>query len=256
MSKYNELSLDEKIIQIAEWIANSKHLVAFTGAGISTESGIPDFRGPDGLWTRRDKGLPPPKMEKSWSEVQPNSGHLALVELQNMGLLKFIISQNVDGLHLISGIKSELLAELHGNSNLMICLSCNKKMTHEESGWDKNKWGAGYRTSLVKESQPTCPHCKGRIISSVVNFGDPLPEEDYWNSQQHSELADVYLIIGSSLVVFPAADLPELARKNAAKMVLINMGQTPYDNLVDIKIEERIGDVITKIVSQVKEYHG
>lgn len=253
MSRYNDLSLDEKINQIAKWITNSKHLVAFTGAGISTESGIPDFRGPDGLWTRRDKGLPPPKMEKSWSQVQPNSGHLALVELQNIGLLKFIISQNVDGLYLISGIKPELLAELHGNSNLMVCLSCNKKMTHEESGWNKSIWGDGYRTNPVKESQPTCPHCKGRIISSVVNFGDPLPEEDYWNSQQHSELADVYLIIGSSLVVFPAADLPELARKNNAKMVLINMGETPYDDLVDIKIEEKIGGIITKIVSQVKE---
>ena len=116
--------IQEKINQIAKWIANSKHLVAFTGAGISTESGVPDFRGPDGVWTRRDKGLPPPKMEKEWSEVTPNRGHLALVELQNIGLLKFLISQNVDGLHLMSGIKPEILAELHGNSKLMVCLSC------------------------------------------------------------------------------------------------------------------------------------
>ncbi|MCK5045454.1 MAG: hypothetical protein KAS22_02675 [Candidatus Heimdallarchaeota archaeon] len=253
MSKYNELSLDEKIIQIAEWIANSKHLVAFTGAGISTESGIPDFRGPDGVWTRRDKGLPPPKMKKSWSEIQPNSGHLALVELQNMGLLKFLITQNVDGLHLISGIKADLLAELHGNSNFMVCLSCNKKMTYEEADWDKSRWGPGYRTSSVNEFQPTCPNCEGRIISSVVNFGDPLPEDDFLKSHEHSDQADVYLIIGSSLVVTPAADLPELARKNNAKTILINMGQTPYDELVNIKIEEKIGGVITKIVSQVKE---
>ncbi|NHJ32367.1 MAG: hypothetical protein FK732_05860 [Asgard group archaeon] len=256
MSKNNEQSLEEKINQITEWIANSKHLVAFTGAGISTESGIPDFRGPDGVWTRRDKGLPPPKMKKSWSEVEPNRGHLALVELQNMRLLKFLITQNVDGLHLISGIKPELLAELHGNSNLMVCLSCNKKMTYDEAKWDKDRWGSGYRTSPVNEFQPTCPHCKGRIISSVVNFGDPLPEEDYRKSQQHSELADVYLIIGSSLVVYPAADLPELARKNNAKLVLINMGETPYDELVDIKIEEKIGGVITKIISQVKDLLG
>jgi len=220
MSKYNELSLDEKISQIAEWVANSKHLVAFTGAGISTESGIPDFRGPDGVWTRRDKGLPPPKMKK---------------------------------LHLISGIKPDLLAELHGNSNFMVCLSCNKKMTYEEADWDKSRWGPGYRTSSVNEFQPTCPNCDGRIISSVVNFGDPMPEDDFLKSQEHSDQADVYLIIGSSLVVTPAADLPELARKNGAKLVLINMGETPYDDLVDIKIEEKIGGVITKIVSQVKE---
>lgn len=253
MSKYNELSLDEKIIQIAEWISNSKHLVAFTGAGISTESGIPDFRGPDGVWTRRDKGLPPPKMKKSWSEVKPNSGHLALVELQNMGLLKFLITQNVDGLHLISGIKPDHLAELHGNSNFMVCLSCNKKMTYEEADWDKSRYGPGYRTSTVNEFQPACPNCDGRIISSVVNFGDPLPEDDFLKSHEHSGQADVYLIIGSSLVVTPAADLPELARKNNAKTILINMGETPYDDLVDIKIEEKIGGVITKIVSQVKE---
>ncbi|MBY8995628.1 MAG: hypothetical protein KGD59_13845, partial [Candidatus Heimdallarchaeota archaeon] len=165
-------------------------------------------------------------------------------------------TQNVDGLHLISGIKPDLLAELHGNSNLMVCLSCNKKMTYEEAGWDKSRCGASYRTSTVNEFQPTCPNCEGRIISSVVNFGDPLPEEDFLKSQEHSEIADVYLIIGSSLVVTPAADLPELARKNNAKTILINMGQTPYDELVDIKIEEKIGAVITKIVSQVKDIHG
>ncbi len=256
MNTYNNLSLEEKISEIAKWVANSKYLVAFTGAGISTESGIPDFRGPDGVWTRRDKGLPPPKMEKSWSQVRPNRGHLALVELQNIGLLKFLISQNTDGLHLLSGIKPKLLAELHGNGSLMICLSCNEKMTYEEAGWDKNLWGPGYRTSRVMVGQPTCPHCSGRIISSVVNFGDPLPEEDFRHSQMHSKKADVYLIIGSSLVVTPAADLPDLAIRNNAKLVLINMGQTPYDNLVDIKIEEKIGDVITKIVSQVKEILG
>jgi NAD-dependent SIR2 family protein deacetylase len=256
MSKYNDLSLEEKINQIAEWVANSKHLVAFTGAGISTESGIPDFRGPDGVWTRRDKGLPPPKMEKPWSQVQPNRGHLALVELQNMGLLKFLITQNTDGLHLVSGIKPEHLAELHGNGSYMVCLSCNEKMTYEEAGWVKNKWGPGYRTGRTSELQPTCPHCEGRIISSVVNFGDPLPEEDFGNSRKHSEQADVYLIIGSSLVVTPAADLPDLSRKNNGKLILINMGETPYDELVDIKIEEKIGGVITKIVSRVKELLG
>ena len=108
-----KLSLEEKLDLIAEWIANSKHLVAFTGAGISTESGIPDFRGPDGVWTRRDKGLPPPKMKKAWSEVGPNEGHMVLVELQNMGLLKFLITQNTDNLHRQSGIDPDKISELH-----------------------------------------------------------------------------------------------------------------------------------------------
>lgn len=252
MDNRTEQSLEEKINQIADWIVNSKHLVAFTRACISTESGVPDFRGPDGAWTRRDKGLPPPKMKKDWDEVRPNKGHLALVELQNLGLLKFLISQNVDGLHLISSIKPELIAELHGNSKLMICLSCDKKISHEEDKWDKRYWGAGYRTNPTRDGQPTCPHCEGRIISSVVNFGDPLPDEDYYKSRVHSELADVYLILGSSLVVFPAADLPELARKKGAKTILINVGETPFDNLVAIKIEDKIGDILTRIVERVK----
>ena len=119
------MSLEEKIELAAEWIAKSKHFVAFTGAGISTQSGIPDFRGPDGVWTRRDKGLPPPKMKKAWSEIHPNEGHLVLLELQKMGLLKFLITQNTDNLHRQSGIYHDTISELHGNGTLMKCLSCD-----------------------------------------------------------------------------------------------------------------------------------
>lgn len=248
----NNISLEEKIRLIAEWIAKSKHLVAFTGAGISTESGIPDFRGPNGVWTRRDKGLPPPTMKKSWSEIKPNIGHYSLVDLYELGLLTFLITQNTDNLHRESGIKEEMLSELHGNGKLMVCTSCNKKMTYKEAGWDKALYGHGYRTSAVKKGQPLCPNCNGRLISSVVNFGDPLPEEEYQLAYEHSEKADVYLIVGSSLVVSPAADLPVLAMKNNAKTILLNKGKTPLDSKVDIKIEENIGQVLPKIVEEVK----
>lgn len=247
-------NLEEKITKIAEWIAQAEHLVAFTGAGISTESGLPDFRGPNGVWTRKEKGLPPPRSAVPWHQVQPNKGHLALVELQNMGLLKFVISQNVDNLHLQSGIKPSKIAELHGNSTLMICLSCKKKMTYAEAGWDKKIWGAGYRTTPVKEGQPKCPSCHGRIISSVVNFGDPLPDEDYRLAKEHAQKADVFLIIGSSLVVTPAANLPLYAiRKKEARVILLNIGKTPLDDGVDIKIEEKVGGLLTKIVEKVKQ---
>ena len=165
----------DQIELAAQWIANSKRLVAFTGAGISTESGLPDFRGPDGVWTRRDKGLPPSRSKKPWHLVDPNPAHLALVELQELDLLTFLISQNVDNLHLKSGIRPELIAELHGNTTLMVCLSCNKKMSFEEAGWDKSRWGPGYRTSPIVQGQPRCPHCGGRIISSIVNFSVSLP---------------------------------------------------------------------------------
>ncbi|MFW9924267.1 MAG: NAD-dependent deacetylase [Candidatus Thorarchaeota archaeon] len=250
----NKLDLTEKIALTAKWIAESKHLVAFTGAGISTESGIPDFRGPNGVWTRKDKGLPPPKMDKSWDEIAPNKGHQVLVELQKMKLLKFLITQNTDNLHRISGIKPEILSELHGNGTLMVCLSCDKKMTYEEAKWDKAKFGPGYRTSSLKVGQPKCSNCHGRLISSVVNFGDPMPEFDYKIAYEQSGMADVYLIIGSSLVVRPAADLPVLAMENKAKTILINKGETPLDNLVDIKIEENIGDVLTEILSKIKQH--
>ncbi|MBD3189994.1 MAG: hypothetical protein GF308_05100 [Candidatus Heimdallarchaeota archaeon] len=247
-------SLEVKIHKIAQWIAHAKHLVAFTGAGISTESGLPDFRGPNGVWTRKEKGLPPPRSSVPWHQVQPNEAHLALVELQNMGLLKFLISQNVDNLHLKSGIKASKIAELHGNTTLMVCLSCKKKMTYEEVGWDKAIWGPGYRTSPVQKGQPKCPNCQGRIISSVVNFGDPLPDEDYRLAKEHAQKADVFLIIGSSLVVTPAANLPLYAiQKNEAKVILLNIGETPLDDQVDIKIEKKVGKLLTKIVEKVKQ---
>ncbi|MHA1245007.1 MAG: SIR2 family NAD-dependent protein deacylase [Candidatus Heimdallarchaeota archaeon] len=249
------MNLEEKIEQIAKWIVGSKHLVVFTGAGISTASGIPDFRGPDGVWTRRDKGLPPPKMKKAWSQIEPNAGHISLVELQNMDYLKFLITQNTDSLHRRSGIKPELLAELHGNGTLMVCRTCNKKMTYEEAKWDKNVWGAGYLTAQQKEGEPTCPSCiSGRLVSSVVNFGDSLPEKDFSESHEHSDKADVYLIVGSSLVVTPAADLPVMAQNNGAKMILLNRGETPLDNIMDIKIEENIAEVLPKIIAKMKEY--
>jgi len=245
-------TLDRKITLIAKWIATSKHLVAFTGAGISTASGIPDFRGPEGVWTRRDKGLPPPKMKKTWSEVKPNIGHNILVELQNMGLLKCLITQNTDNLHLESGILPEILSELHGNGNYVECLSCETRITYEKAHWNKSKWGPGYRTSSVRLGQPVCPNCKGRLISTIVNFGDSLPERDYSLAQKHTEQADVFLVVGSSCVVTPAADLPKIAMKNNAKTIIINKGETPLDDNVSIKIEDDITQTLSKIFSEIE----
>ena len=125
--------LSNRIQALAEWLYESRYPVVFTGAGISTESGLPDFRGPDGLWTRRDKGLPPKPTNQSWDAVEPNKGHLAIVSLQELGKLKFLISQNIDNLHLKSGIPPELLAELHGNIRKLRCTGCGKAFDpHEE----------------------------------------------------------------------------------------------------------------------------
>ena len=244
----------EKAIKMAaNWIANSKHLVIFTGAGISTESGIPDYRGPNGVWTRKDKGMPPPKMEKNWNEVEPNLAHYGIYELQEMGKLAFLISQNVDNLHLKSGIRPELIAELHGNRTLMRCLGCDRQMTYKKAGWDKRIWDNGYLSYPEKPNQPKCPYCKGRLISSVVNFGDPLPEKVLKDSFDHSKKSDVFFIIGSSLVVTPAANLPEIALRNDAKVILLNKGTTPFDDYVQLRIYRNAGEFISKIVQKVKE---
>jgi len=246
------MNLNEKIDLAAKWIAESKRLVVFTGAGISTDSGLPDYRGPDGVWTRRDKGLPPPKTPP-WDQVKPNFNHYAIVELLELGKLDFLISQNVDGLHAKSGIPFDKLAELHGNRYFMKCLDCNKKMTFEDAGWDKAIWGPGYRTDRVRRNQPTCPYCSGRIISSIVNFGDLLPYDELEESKKRCENSDVFFVIGSSLVVTPAANMPGYAKRNGAKLIILNKGDTPYDYTADIRFDNLIEEVLPPIMEKVRE---
>src|SRR5215212_12212413 len=132
----NEQRLKEHIETIARWVLKGEHIVAFTGAGISTDYGIPDFRGPDGAWTRRDAGLPPPRWRVPPGQVEPNASKRSLVELQRLGKLRFLITQNTDNLHRRSGISPDSLAELHGNGQLMRCLGCDRLYSRQEVGWD------------------------------------------------------------------------------------------------------------------------
>ena len=248
----NEKSLQQHIETIALWLEESEYVVAFTGAGISTDSGIPDYRGPDGVWTRRDAGLPPPQWRVAPERVGPNASHLALVELQRLGKLHFLITQNTDNLHRLSGINPEILAELHGNGQLMRCLSCEALCTRQEVGWDSRVWGPGYRTKRPAAGQPTCPDCGGRIISSVVNFGDPLPEKELMLSAEHARRCDLMLVLGSSLVVNPAASLVGLAARGGARVVLVNRGETPYDEVASLRVWEGIAEVIPPSVERLK----
>jgi NAD-dependent deacetylase len=228
------MDLEERVNTLAEWMAKAKHLVVFTGAGISTESGLPDFRGPDGLWTRREKGLPPPRTD--WTRVEPNQGHLAIVELQNLGRLKFLITQNVDNLHLKSGIRPGFIAEFHGNLAKLRCTSC-------ETQFD----------SFPDLVNARCPFCeKGKLVSSVVNFGDPIPHKAYEESTQHSMNCDLFVVAGSSLVVYPAAEMPEIAFKAGAKLVIINRGETPFDRICHLRFWESTGDVLPPAVNRMK----
>jgi NAD-dependent SIR2 family protein deacetylase len=228
-----ESDLERRIKTLTQWMFEAKYLVVFTGAGISTESGLPDFRGPDGLWTRRDKGLPP-KPRLSWDSAQPNKGHLAIAELQKLGKLKFLISQNIDNLHLKSGIKTELLAELHGNISRLRCESC-ETTTDESSNLER------------------CPHCGAKLVSSVVNFGQPLPRKDLELSYHHSQKSDLFLVVGSSLVVTPAAYIPREALRAGAKLVIINEGETPFDSVCHLRFNEKIGNVLPQAVNELKK---
>ena len=241
----------DKIRKTIEWIAGSDRMVIFTGAGVSTESGLPDYRGPDGVWTRRDKGLPP-HQSKNMSEVYPNRTHYSIVELMKMENLGFLISQNVDNLHLASGIPEDRIAELHGNHAMMKCLDCDNRLSFTNGGWDKSIWGQGYRTQKPKEGQPGCPRCSGRLISSVVNFGDPMPEREISISIERSKTCELFMVIGSSLVVTPAANLPEYAIESGSKLIIINQGETPFDDLADIRFWENAGMVMEDIVDGLK----
>lgn len=224
-------NLEERIKKLAQWMLEAKHLVVFTGAGISTESGLPDFRGPDGIWTRQDRGLPP--KPRPFSSVEPNAGHLAIVELQNLDKLSFLISQNVDNLHLKSGIKPDLLAELHGNTTKLRCKRCQAQV-------DKP---LGLKTCV----------CGGKLVSSVVNFGDSLPQKELDNSYWHSKHCDLLIVVGSSLVVSPANDMPKVALKSGARLVIINQGETPFDSYCNLRFEEKIGEVLPPAVTKLKE---
>jgi mono-ADP-ribosyltransferase sirtuin 6 len=212
-------------------IEDAEHLVVFTGAGISTESGLPDYRGPDGVWTRRDKGLPPPK-GVSIRSARPNAAHRALVQLQGAGRLGFLITQNVDDLHRQSGIRPERLAELHGNARRGRCLACE-------------------RTFPARETPERCP-CGGvRFKSSVINFGDNLPQADTAAAWEHTAQADVYLVVGSTLRVTPAADMPAQASARGCPLVIINLGETALDHLADVRLTGRAGQLLPEIVGRL-----
>lgn len=224
-------NLEERVHRLVQWMFEAKYLVVFTGAGISTESGLPDFRGPDGIWTRQAKGLP--SKLRPFSSVEPNAGHRAIVELQNLGKLKFLISQNVDNLHLRSGIRPDLLAELHGNITKLRCQQCQ---TQVDQSLGLNNCS-----------------CGGRLVSGVVNFGDPLPQKELNHSFWHSARCDLFIVVGSSLVVSPANEMPRVALRSGAHLVIINQGETPLDENSHLRFEEKIGEVLPPAVERLKE---
>ncbi|CAG9951926.1 unnamed protein product [Clonostachys rosea f. rosea IK726] len=243
--------LDSKAEKLAEKIRQSKHFIAFTGAGISTSAGIPDFRGPDGNWTLRAQGKTRTGPTTNTLQAIPTLTHMALVELQNRGFLKYLISQNCDGLHRRSGILPEHLSELHGNSNREYCKSCGKDYirdfravaTYEKSDWD-------HRTGRK------CA-CGDDLHDSIINFGESLPEIPLDLAHHHAKLTDLCLVLGSSLTVTPANEIPEsvaLRRSRRAvepSLVICNLQKTPQDKLSQIRVFSKTDALMARVMDKL-----
>ncbi len=248
--------MDKKTGIIAGKIKKSKQLIIFTGAGISTESGIPDYRSQGGIWDKFqpvyfDEFMASEKarikywqqrvdMEKSLSVSKPNIGHESIARLYELGFLKTLITQNIDGLHEESGIPKEKIIELHGNTRRVRCMTCKKLIS-----WDKAQVmiDAG-------DKAPACS-CGGFFKPDTISFGQAMPVEETQKAAILSSKSDVFIVVGSTLLVQPASLMPEYAKNAGAFFVIINLSETPYDNVCDILIRGNAGEVLKEIVSKV-----
>jgi len=244
---------------IASWLHAANYVAALTGAGLSTDSGIPDFRGPNGLWTKNPDAeksaqieyyLADPDLRKRawqnrlrsemWS-AEPNAGHHALVELEKKDALHAIVTQNVDGLHHAAGQDPDRVVEIHGNVREAKCVACGWRGPMSET-LDRVRNG---------EDDPECIHCGGILKSATISFGENLVSDDLQRSQLAAGRSDVFLAIGTSLVVYPAAALPEIALRNGSRLVIINAEETPYDEVADVVLREQLGHVLPALAARV-----
>jgi NAD-dependent deacetylase len=245
----------EIVDTIRAWVASAKKIVALTGAGISTESGIPDFRGPNGVWTRNPAAeklatlqnyVSDPEVRKaSWRgrldhpafKAKPNAGHAALVELERRGKLHALVTQNIDGLHLLAGNSVEKVIEVHGNLHGAMCLDC---------GW-KGPMQQILERVRRGEEDPTCERCGGILKSDTISFGQALVPAVIERAMRAAGEADVMLAIGTTLQVYPAAHAVPVARANGARVVIVNAQPTQFDSLADAVLREPIGEVLPRI---------
>ncbi|TAK34105.1 MAG: NAD-dependent protein deacylase [Chloroflexota bacterium] len=255
----NERELKEAVRQVAEFILESKRIVVFTGAGISTESGIPDFRSPGGFWERYtpiyyDEFLSSHEARKSywqmhcetskhWAQSQPNAGHLAIAELERLDKLDCVITQNVDGLHQGAGNTPEKVIELHGTNRFAECIRCRRRYPMESA---RARAEAG-------EEVPTCDACGGPLKGAAVFFGEPMPQRETSEAMRRSTVSDLFIVVGSSLVVYPAADMPMRAKQAGAKLALINLGDTTMDAMADVLLRAPAGRALSSILDIVRD---
>jgi len=250
--------LDYLAGKAADLILESTRVVVFTGAGVSTESGIPDFRSPGGIWSRFDpddftiqKFMSSHQTRKmQWQmlaegsllkDAEHNQAHYAIAELEKLGKLDCVITQNIDNLHQKAGNTPEKVFELHGNMRWVRCMSCDRRFPTED-----------ILPRLEKEEVPDCESCHGILKPDAVFFGEALPQKTLSDAIHHSRHCDLLIVIGSTLVVYPAAYMPMYAREAGAKLVIINLSSTPMDSEATVLIAGKAGETMAKIMEKVR----
>lgn len=242
------------IDDLQRMIAEGRNIVAFTGAGISTESGIPDYRSPGGIWTKyrpiefNDFLASAEARRETWRRrfatdammraATPNAGHRALARLVERGKMSAIITQNIDGLHQASGVPDDKVIELHGNATYAACLDCRRRY---ELDWVREIFA-------VDERLPLCTGCGGMIKPATISFGQAMPADQMERAYQATSTADLFIVLGSSLVVYPAAGFPIQAKRNGARLVIINREPTDQDDMADLVINAEIGATMGRAV--------
>lgn len=237
---------------LSQYIDEANNIVIFTGAGISTESGIPDFRGPQGVWktntpiyfqdfigseeVRKDSWKRKFSGQDIIKKAKPNIGHLAVAEVINKHESAYLITQNVDNLHQDAGVPDDKITEIHGNAHYASCLDCGIR-------YELNSIKKAF---LENETVPYCDSCGGIIKTATISFGQPMPEEGMQMAQRKTLGCDLFITIGTSLVVYPAAGFPKLAKEIGAKLIIINNEPTDFDPIADLVIHEQIGKVFSE----------
>jgi len=246
--------LETAIAELRDMIERASAILPFTGAGISTECGIPDFRSPGGLWTKNrpipfDEFLASQEMrDESWRRrfaieatfgaAKPGRGHLALASLYRSGKVPAVVTQNIDNLHQASGIAPHDVVELHGNTTYALCLACEQRY---ELNWIKERFEAG------GERAPECS-CGGFIKTATVSFGQAMPAAAMQRAEDLTRDCDLFLAVGTSLVVWPAAGFPLMAKRSGAALVIINRDPTEFDEIADLVVRHDIGDVLAPFI--------
>lgn len=251
VSSSDKTIYDQELEKISKLIINSKYVIVFTGAGISTSSGLSDYRGTDGVWTRKRKGLSD-KNPIPFKKVKPTKGHEVLKKLFKKGIVKYVISQNIDNLHRRSGIPENYIAEIHGNYNIMRCSHCDKRYKLKDLSINNNTQTLAKPVTIIPGKKLICS-CNGIIIPTFVNFGSPLLTTELDNAYINAQRCDVFIAIGTTMSVEPASIIPKKALHKGAKLIIFNFGPTPYDNKAFSKIKGDINTVLPDLYNKIKK---